>query len=54
MKTIRIEDTYDSFDIVVIDGDKEKRFHFDQEDDHKGLVKVFKALGFKAKWEEVC
>lgn len=46
---IIVQEEYDGFGIVV-DG---KRFWFSQEEDKKGLVKVFKKLGFKAKYEEV-
>ena len=52
---IIIEEYSDAFDIVIKDGEKEKRFYFDQEDDKKKLVKVFKYLGFdKVKYEVVC
>ncbi len=29
-------------------------FHFDQEDSKEGLVEVFKELGVKSYYEEVC
>lgn len=52
-KTVRIEEYYDGFAIIVCDGDKEEIFHFDQDDDKKKLKNVFKALGIKAKYKEV-
>lgn len=47
---VLIEEMYDAFSITV-DGE---RFYFDQEDDKKKLKDVFKKLGCKVKYEEVC
>jgi hypothetical protein len=50
---IVIEESCDSFYIVLKDGDKEiKRYYFSQEETKEKLVDVFKKLGFKAKYEE--
>lgn len=50
MKII-IGDEHGGF-FIDIDG---KRFYFSDEEDHKGLVEVFKYLGFEhVSWEEVC
>lgn len=46
---ITIEDGYGEFSILI---DKD-RFYFSQEEDYKGLIKVFEKLGFKAKYKEV-
>jgi len=47
--TVEIEEVCDGFAIIV-DG---VRFSFDQEEDKKGLIKVFKKLGITATYEEV-
>ena len=49
MPEVLIEEMSDAF-AITIDGE---RFYFDQEEDKKGLLKVFKKLGIKAKYEEV-
>ena len=47
--SVKIEEYNDGFAIVVGD----KRWTFNQEEDKEKLVEVFKALGFKATYEEV-
>ena len=52
---IYIEEACDEFVIRIVfeNGDK-KRYRFEQEDDKKKLVEVFKALGFhNVTYEEV-
>ncbi len=51
---VRIEDFYDGFAIVLIDGDKEDRYHIDQEDNRYKLVGIFEDLGFEVEYEECC
>lgn len=56
---IRIEDHADAF-AIAIEGDPQCRgsdeqyYYFNQEDDRKELVDLFKSLGFDAYYEEVC
>ena len=47
--TVEIQEMNDCFDIIVDD----ERFHFDQENNKKGLAKVFAKLGIKATYTEV-
>jgi hypothetical protein len=44
---IRIEEWCDAFVIVVEQDGVAKRFSFNQEDTHEGLVELFHELGFQ-------
>ena len=55
IRHVVIEEACDSFDIVMLDinGDEYNRFHFDQEDTKRDLVKLFEFLGYDASYEEI-
>ena len=51
--TITIEESCDSFSIIIKDNKSEISYYFSQKDAQiKNLVNVFKKLGFEAKYEE--
>jgi hypothetical protein len=50
---IRIEEHSDAFAIAIEGDEGERYFYFNQEDDRKELVDLFRSLGFDAYYEEV-
>ena len=51
--TITIEESCDSFSIIIKDNKSEMSYYFSQKDVQiKNLVDVFKKLGFEANYEQ--
>ena len=56
---ILVEEGAGYFDVILVrqqpdEREIRERYHFDQEDTHEELTKVFRNLGFETEYHEVC